>query len=574
MFAESRSFVIVAAGLLFSGIALVPPVAIAAIHVASSGSDLNPGTAAAPVKTIAQGIALAAGPGEPVHIAQGVYNETIQLVGGVDLIGGFSVDGGVWTRNPVLHPTILWGGKTAVLGDADNDILLDGLVIRSTAGDFGNSSIAVFLKSCQDVFLVGCRLEPGNGGPGTSGNSGVSGGTGGNGQPGQPGCENATPFCDTCARPIGGAGGVNGWGTGGGKGGNAGQSDSTGSAGTPGGGSGAGAGGPGVPSAFQGDLSPYLGLAGSPGFAGPDGSGGASSGLVNASGYIAASGQSGSAGTHGSGGGGGGGGGGGILACDSYGSSGGGGGAGGERGRGGFPGGGGGGSFGVVLFACDQVTIQDCALVTGTGGAGGAGGFGGTGGAGGSAGAAGAYGGSNEQDDASNGAPGGRGGRGGDGGHGGGGGGGPTIGIWNEGAGAVFVGGNTYTLGTPGAGGGGPVPGANGLTEQVHGLSAPVAVGEDVLAVGALALSAAPNPFQGSTRIHYTLTRDARVSLGVYDLRGARVTTLVEQAVLAGPHSTMWDGRDRGGARAPAGIYFVRLACGGETRQTKVVITN
>ena len=49
------------------------------------------------------------------------------------------------------------------------------------------------------------------------------------------------------------------------------------------------------------------------------------------------------------------------------------------------------------------------------------------------------------------------------------------------------------------------------------------------------------------------------VEIDVFDLQGRRIRTLVEGAQPAGRHAASWDGRDSGGRRAAAGVYFIRM---------------
>jgi hypothetical protein len=69
----------------------------------------------------------------------------------------------------------------------------------------------------------------------------------------------------------------------------------------------------------------------------------------------------------------------------------------------------------------------------------------------------------------------------------------------------------------------------------------------------------APNPFNPATKISFDLARTGRVSLRIYDLRGALVQTLVDEERPAGRYSTVWDGRDGTGRRVASGTYFLRL---------------
>jgi len=81
-----------------------------------------------------------------------------------------------------------------------------------------------------------------------------------------------------------------------------------------------------------------------------------------------------------------------------------------------------------------------------------------------------------------------------------------------------------------------------------------------------------PNPFNPSTTIPYSVATTARVTLRVYDVRGALVATLVDEVVVAGRHRAAWNGRDRHGARVGSGVYFIRLSVGGDVRAGKVVL--
>ncbi len=60
--------------------------------------------------------------------------------------------------------------------------------------------------------------------------------------------------------------------------------------------------------------------------------------------------------------------------------------------------------------------------------------------------------------------------------------------------------------------------------------------------------------------ITYTLPRDARVSLAVYDAQGRQVRTLLNaDPQMRGAHTLTWDGLDRDGAPVPAGAYNWRM---------------
>ena len=83
-----------------------------------------------------------------------------------------------------------------------------------------------------------------------------------------------------------------------------------------------------------------------------------------------------------------------------------------------------------------------------------------------------------------------------------------------------------------------------------------------------------PNPFNPATTISYDLPEPATVNLAIYDVAGKLVQTLVAaEAVGAGRHEVVWNGRDDTGRVAAAGVYFYRLDAGGysETRRMTLV---
>ena len=72
--------------------------------------------------------------------------------------------------------------------------------------------------------------------------------------------------------------------------------------------------------------------------------------------------------------------------------------------------------------------------------------------------------------------------------------------------------------------------------------------------------SVAPNPFQPSTSIRFTVAEPTRVTLQVFDVSGRLVRTLLRGAVAPGTsRAVVWDGRDDRGHAVSAGAYFCRL---------------
>ncbi|MHB8078481.1 MAG: DUF362 domain-containing protein [Candidatus Krumholzibacteriia bacterium] len=100
----------------------------------------------------------------------------------------------------------------------------------------------------------------------------------------------------------------------------------------------------------------------------------------------------------------------------------------------------------------------------------------------------------------------------------------------------------------------------------------PTAVPPGPPALG-LGLANRPNPFNPRTTISYRLPRSARVKLTIYDVRGARVATLVDADQRAGEQRAEWSGTSDGGTSAPSGVYFARLETAAGAGTVKVTLT-
>ena len=86
-------------------------------------------------------------------------------------------------------------------------------------------------------------------------------------------------------------------------------------------------------------------------------------------------------------------------------------------------------------------------------------------------------------------------------------------------------------------------------------------------------LRAEPNPFNPRTAIKFTLTKDAKVSLAVYDISGRLVKTLIGGEPLgAGEHAAVWGGLDQAGRPSSAGVYFYRLQAGDYTTSDRMML--
>ncbi len=71
-----------------------------------------------------------------------------------------------------------------------------------------------------------------------------------------------------------------------------------------------------------------------------------------------------------------------------------------------------------------------------------------------------------------------------------------------------------------------------------------------------------PNPSPGSLSVRVDLAQPGESRVEIFDLRGARIRTLMEGSQPAGRYDMAWDGRDSGGRAVPNGLYLVRMRAG------------
>jgi hypothetical protein len=68
-----------------------------------------------------------------------------------------------------------------------------------------------------------------------------------------------------------------------------------------------------------------------------------------------------------------------------------------------------------------------------------------------------------------------------------------------------------------------------------------------------------PNPFNPATELSFTMARKGHAAVGIYDMRGRKVTQLVDEELPAGMHRYTWDAQ-----ALPSGHYLASLEVNGQ----------
>jgi YVTN family beta-propeller protein len=80
-----------------------------------------------------------------------------------------------------------------------------------------------------------------------------------------------------------------------------------------------------------------------------------------------------------------------------------------------------------------------------------------------------------------------------------------------------------------------------------------------------------PNPFRDWTIVQFSIPEPVHVWLGVYDVTGRLVRTLVDGQERPGSYRIFWDGSDNRGQQVASGLYFCKFEAGGFTKTRKMI---
>jgi DNA/RNA endonuclease YhcR with UshA esterase domain len=102
-------------------------------------------------------------------------------------------------------------------------------------------------------------------------------------------------------------------------------------------------------------------------------------------------------------------------------------------------------------------------------------------------------------------------------------------------------------------------------------VNGPSGVGNDIPTIEKLGgfKSISPNPFNPQTSIKFVVTKNNLVQLNVYNIRGEKVRTLIQDSLPANTYDVSWNGTDDAGKSVASGSYFARLRIGKEVMQVR-----
>jgi flagellar hook assembly protein FlgD len=82
-----------------------------------------------------------------------------------------------------------------------------------------------------------------------------------------------------------------------------------------------------------------------------------------------------------------------------------------------------------------------------------------------------------------------------------------------------------------------------------------------------------PNPFNPETTISFAkLDGNNRTEIAIYNLKGQKIKTLLNEVLPAGRHSVLWNGTDESGKKVASGVYFYKMKSGSFNSTRKMIL--
>jgi len=80
-----------------------------------------------------------------------------------------------------------------------------------------------------------------------------------------------------------------------------------------------------------------------------------------------------------------------------------------------------------------------------------------------------------------------------------------------------------------------------------------------------------PNPFNSNTKIQYVLPEENTVTIILYDIKGSKIRTLINNRQTVGRKSILWNGKNDVGELVPGGIYVYTMTSGNFSSTRKII---
>ncbi len=81
-----------------------------------------------------------------------------------------------------------------------------------------------------------------------------------------------------------------------------------------------------------------------------------------------------------------------------------------------------------------------------------------------------------------------------------------------------------------------------------------------------------PNPFNPETTISFSMQQSESVSIEIFNIRGQKVKTLLNEQMPAGEHSVIWNGKNNAGQNVASGVYLYQISTDNHLSAKKMLL--
>jgi len=85
-------------------------------------------------------------------------------------------------------------------------------------------------------------------------------------------------------------------------------------------------------------------------------------------------------------------------------------------------------------------------------------------------------------------------------------------------------------------------------------------------------LSNYPNPFNPITTIEFSIQHDSHIELSIYNIKGQKVITLINEQMQEGIHTKIWFGVNENNKHVSSGIYFCEIKAGEKDSVKRMIL--
>ncbi|MBL7148510.1 MAG: chitobiase/beta-hexosaminidase C-terminal domain-containing protein [Candidatus Cloacimonetes bacterium] len=99
-----------------------------------------------------------------------------------------------------------------------------------------------------------------------------------------------------------------------------------------------------------------------------------------------------------------------------------------------------------------------------------------------------------------------------------------------------------------------------------------VGVSNGEIEIISFSLSNYPNPFNPSTTISFSLPKESKTEISIYNIKGQKVRSLIKDKLESGKYLVIWHGKDNNQKKCSSGIYFYKLEAGDYQKVRKMIM--